>query len=233
MLTRLPEDAIVHILGYFKPYELVGCSCVNRMVQAQLDARPVWRNQLTCAIKLVASRSPIDESQLLTMCNEIAGSTRSPKYYFFVQIMRLPTLVASCASCPRRQHDDADGGGERLSTWSDEGGGVRRCVLSLDRRAYDVTPYLEEHPGGRENMTSYSGRDATKVFDLYGHSEHAHALMRARFLVFDAPVIHPAAVFFAHLRPVLTRALGRPLSGASASPSSRRPIGAAPIHPSH
>jgi hypothetical protein len=33
----------------------------------------------------------------------------------------------------------------------------------------------------------YAGRDATRVFDIYGHSGWAHAFMRRHLLVFDAP----------------------------------------------
>ena len=33
----------------------------------------------------------------------------------------------------------------------------------------------------------YAGRDATRVFDIYGHSQWAHTFMRRHLLVFDAP----------------------------------------------
>ena len=61
-----------------------------------------------------------------------------------------------------------------------------RCILALDRRCYDATPFLQDHPGGRSNLVRYSGRDATRVFDIYGHSEWAHHFMRRHLLIFDA-----------------------------------------------
>lgn len=61
-----------------------------------------------------------------------------------------------------------------------------RCVISLDRRCYDVTSFIDSHPGGRENLWRYCGRDATEAFDVFGHSKGAHDFMRRRLLVFCA-----------------------------------------------
>ena len=60
------------------------------------------------------------------------------------------------------------------------------CVLALDKRCYNVTPFLADHPGGKSNLWRYSGHDATQVFDIYGHSEWAHAFMRRHLMVLDA-----------------------------------------------
>ncbi|XP_066141394.1 cytochrome b5-like [Euwallacea fornicatus] len=38
---------------------------------------------------------------------------------------------------------------------------------------YDVTDYLDDHPGGGDLITEYAGRDATKGFDDFGHSSDA------------------------------------------------------------
>nr|AEE63068.1 unknown [Dendroctonus ponderosae] len=38
---------------------------------------------------------------------------------------------------------------------------------------YDVTDYLDDHPGGGDLITEYAGKDATKAFDDFGHSSDA------------------------------------------------------------
>ncbi|XP_050308008.1 cytochrome b5-like [Anthonomus grandis grandis] len=44
---------------------------------------------------------------------------------------------------------------------------------------YDVSSYLEEHPGGSELITEYAGKDATKAFDDFGHSSDAKKMLKA------------------------------------------------------
>jgi len=43
---------------------------------------------------------------------------------------------------------------------------------------YDVTKFLEEHPGGEEVLIEQAGRDATEAFEDVGHSSDARDLMR-------------------------------------------------------
>lgn len=43
---------------------------------------------------------------------------------------------------------------------------------------YDVTDYLDEHPGGPELVTDFAGRDGTKDFDDFGHSGAAMELLK-------------------------------------------------------
>ncbi|XP_065159742.1 cytochrome b5-like [Atheta coriaria] len=38
---------------------------------------------------------------------------------------------------------------------------------------YDVTPFLDEHPGGPELVQEFAGRDATEAFDKAMHSSSA------------------------------------------------------------
>lgn len=40
-------------------------------------------------------------------------------------------------------------------------------------RVFDVTAYLDEHPGGEEVIIDCLGDDATEAFDDIGHSEDA------------------------------------------------------------
>jgi len=49
--------------------------------------------------------------------------------------------------------------------------------LLLDGKIYDVTKFLEEHPGGDEVILSEAGKDATEAFEDVGHSEEARVLL--------------------------------------------------------
>lgn len=54
--------------------------------------------------------------------------------------------------------------------------------IIIHGKVYDVTSFLDVHPGGRGILTKYSGGDASKVFDDVNHSGVAKAQME-KFLV--------------------------------------------------
>ena len=45
------------------------------------------------------------------------------------------------------------------------------------KRVYDVTQYLDDHPGGVEVIMEFAGRDADGMFEDIGHSESARKTM--------------------------------------------------------
>lgn len=47
------------------------------------------------------------------------------------------------------------------------------CWFVIDGKVYDVTKFLDEHPGGEEILVDSSGRDATREFEDVGHSDDA------------------------------------------------------------
>ncbi|KAF9907028.1 hypothetical protein BX616_000546 [Lobosporangium transversale] len=49
--------------------------------------------------------------------------------------------------------------------------------LAMHGKVYDVTEFLDEHPGGEEVMLDEAGHDATDAFDDIGHSDEARELM--------------------------------------------------------
>jgi cytochrome b involved in lipid metabolism len=49
-------------------------------------------------------------------------------------------------------------------------------------KVYDVTTYLDEHPGGEEVIIDCAGGDATDAFDDIGHSDDAHAQLESLFV---------------------------------------------------
>ncbi|XP_048364170.1 cytochrome b5 [Sphaerodactylus townsendi] len=48
--------------------------------------------------------------------------------------------------------------------------------IILHRRVYDLTKFLEEHPGGEEVLREQAGGDATENFEDVGHSTDARTL---------------------------------------------------------
>ncbi|KAL6294873.1 hypothetical protein ACE6H2_003015 [Prunus campanulata] len=53
------------------------------------------------------------------------------------------------------------------------------CWVVIDGKVYDLTLYLDDHPGGDDVVLAAAGRDATEDFEDAGHSNIAKDLMGA------------------------------------------------------
>ena len=49
--------------------------------------------------------------------------------------------------------------------------------LLIENGVYDVSKFMEEHPGGPEPLLDWAGKDATDAFEDVGHSVNARELM--------------------------------------------------------
>ncbi|KAI4356416.1 hypothetical protein L6164_000440 [Bauhinia variegata] len=54
---------------------------------------------------------------------------------------------------------------------------AKDCWLVIHGKVYDVTKFLEDHPGGDEVLLSSTGKDATDDFEDVGHSSSATSMM--------------------------------------------------------
>ncbi|KAJ7462112.1 cytochrome b5-like heme/steroid binding domain-containing protein [Mycena latifolia] len=52
----------------------------------------------------------------------------------------------------------------------------------IHEKVYDVTKFLDEHPGGDEVILAENGQDATEAFEDVGHSDEARELLPGMFV---------------------------------------------------
>ena len=52
----------------------------------------------------------------------------------------------------------------------------KSCWLALHGVVMDITPFLNEHPGGPDVVVSVSGRDCTQDFEDVGHTDSARRM---------------------------------------------------------
>ena len=51
------------------------------------------------------------------------------------------------------------------------------CWMSYKGKTLDVTKFLNQHPGGKEILVPYYGKDISQAFDDENHSETAYKLL--------------------------------------------------------
>ncbi|KAF3322445.1 cytochrome b5 isoform A-like protein [Carex littledalei] len=61
---------------------------------------------------------------------------------------------------------------------------AKDCWLIISNKVYDLTPFMDEHPGGDEVLLAATGKDATNDFEDVGHSNSAREMM-AQYYVGD------------------------------------------------
>ncbi|KAL5759345.1 hypothetical protein ACOSP7_017870 [Xanthoceras sorbifolium] len=65
------------------------------------------------------------------------------------------------------------------------------CWILIDNKVYDVTKYLDEHPGGDDVVLAATAKDATDEFEDAGHSESAMELLES-FCIGELDTSSPA-----------------------------------------
>ena len=63
---------------------------------------------------------------------------------------------------------------KQIAEWDNKS----ETVFIIDNIVYNVTKFLDEHPGGHEVLVHASGKDASEDFDDVGHSFDAKELMK-------------------------------------------------------
>lgn len=57
-----------------------------------------------------------------------------------------------------------------------------RFIVTYQGQQYDITDFLDDHPGGKEVILEYKGKDMTAAFDKQGHSDEAKDMLSTYLL---------------------------------------------------
>ncbi|XP_075694645.1 cytochrome b5 type B [Rhinoderma darwinii] len=59
---------------------------------------------------------------------------------------------------------------------------AKELWLVIHGRVYDITSFVEEHPGGEEVLFEQAGADATESFEDVGHSVDAREMLKQYYV---------------------------------------------------
>jgi len=95
------------------------------------------------------------------------------------------------------------------------------CWLVVRGKVYDVTKYLDDHPGGVEIVTDLAGQDATEDYDDVGHSDEAHETLEEYLIGELDDGAGGSAATPAPSAPVAPKAADAPKAQAAPSPTPK------------
>ncbi|KAI9738823.1 MAG: hypothetical protein M1834_008330 [Cirrosporium novae-zelandiae] len=58
-----------------------------------------------------------------------------------------------------------------------EHAGKKDLLVIIHDKVYDVTSFVDEHPGGEEVLLDVGGQDSTEAFEDVGHSDEAREIL--------------------------------------------------------
>merc|ERR1711863_258432 len=67
---------------------------------------------------------------------------------------------------------------EEVEKHKQSSGDDKSIWMVIHDKVYDVSKFLDEHPGGEEILIEHAGQDATEPFEDVGHSTDARDMMK-------------------------------------------------------
>merc|ERR1719326_2686210 len=71
---------------------------------------------------------------------------------------------------------------EEVSNHNKSRGEDRSIWMVIHDKVYDVTKFLDEHPGGEEILIENAGTDSTEAFEDVGHSSDAREMIEEYYV---------------------------------------------------
>eukprot|EP00520_Triparma_pacifica_P007819 CAMPEP_0118672790 /NCGR_PEP_ID=MMETSP0785-20121206/22734_1 /TAXON_ID=91992 /ORGANISM="Bolidomonas pacifica, Strain CCMP 1866" /LENGTH=254 /DNA_ID=CAMNT_0006567787 /DNA_START=12 /DNA_END=774 /DNA_ORIENTATION=+ len=161
LLGPLPPDCILYVLMFLNCKDLVSCECVNR---GWCELGGVgWMGLWSRDFRKVLSLPFLNEAYRRSLLHDPSSrAVVDAKVKGFK-----PGVEEGDVLYVERVLARVDG---RWKVGEDE------CLVTIGGEAFDITNFLDQHPGGFDSLVMHSGKDATKLFVDVGHSHAAKKL---------------------------------------------------------
>ena len=161
--NNLPPDVHVHISSFLHPRDVVTLSCVSRSYRAVVDesstSKAIWRTLWERDYAWVVDSWPIGKKALERTALGHPFVVDKELYFRFGQSY-LNYILAG------------------RNTYAD-------CMVGLHCHVYDITTFLDSHPGSPDTLMVHSGKDSTRFFEDMGHSLVARRLAKKLCVLVD------------------------------------------------
>jgi len=159
--NKLPPDAHVHIASFLHPKDVVTLSCVSKsyrdVVNQSDTALAIWKTLWQRDYAWVVNEWSVGIEAL----RRSKTTTIIDKHFYFMFGQSYLNYVLA---------------GQNT---------MQRCLVGLHFNIYDITPFLDTHPGSPETLMVYAGKDSTRFFEDMGHSSRARKLAQKLCVVSD------------------------------------------------
>ena len=159
---ELPPDVHVYIASFLHPKDVVNLACVNKNYHESMEG---------------------ESSMAIWKCLWYRD-------YAWIVMSWDVGRQALQRSAPKQIHFDKDfyfQFGQAYMGYVLAGQNTPyRCLVGIHSNIYDITPFLNIHPGSPDTLMVHSGKDATAFFEDMSHSMGARRLARSLCVVVDA-----------------------------------------------
>jgi Cytochrome b5-like Heme/Steroid binding domain/F-box domain len=173
----LPADATVHILSFLHPKDILSFACTSQQVRHAVDDeinqmstalwKTLWYRDYAWIVESwdvgreAANRSfQSSGSDQLVSVSSFGDVVFTKEFYFRFGLSYLNYVLAG--------HCNAE-----------------RCLIGLGGHIYDLTGFLNHHPGSPETVMVHAGRDASAVFQSMRHTVAARKLAQQLCVAVD------------------------------------------------
>jgi hypothetical protein len=173
----LPTDATVHILSFLHPKDVTSLSCVSQQFLFAIDDecseistalwKTLWYRDYAWIVEAwdvgreAANRSFQRSERDEHITTHSLGDVLFTKaFYFRFGLSYLNYVLAGQCT-------------------------AERCLVGLGGHIYDLTGFLDQHPGSPETVIVHAGRDASAVFESMRHSISARKLAQQLCVTVD------------------------------------------------
>jgi hypothetical protein len=164
---RLPPDIQVHILSFLDPRDITVFSCTSQSCRNMIDKgetssalwRTIWKRDYAWIVESWGA------GKLALLRSSLPDYFRFTKAFYF-------EFGATYLNYVLAGHNTTES-----------------CLVGIHGNVYDLTNFLETHPGSPDTLLVNSGRDATNYFEDMGHSLGARRVAKKLCVVVDSACI--------------------------------------------
>lgn len=164
LTQRLSPDVQVHILSYLDPRDITTFACCNKDCNDLVEnprsdtCLHLWKTLWDRDYAWLVESWEVGVEAYRRSVNQ--SRTFDKRFYFEFGQTYINYLIAGKNT-------------------------MQRCLVGLHGNIYDITDFLEEHPGSPETLLVHAGQDATPTFESIGHSSTARRLTQPFCVVID------------------------------------------------